>query len=330
VTTRRRSLAAVGAALAWPLWGSAQQHVRPTPKVFRIGLLEATTQRDNRENFEHFRDGLRDLGYVDGRNIEIHYRSADGRAERFPELAAELHKLPVDIYVVRGTPAALAAKSITTAPIVMAAVADPVAAGLVKTLNKPGGNVTGLATVTRELIGLRVRLLKELLPQATRFGHLVNMSNPANTAQWQDAQTTGTALGMTAVQLDVREPQDFGKAFDLATAEKLEGLVVNVDGLILEHRRVVAEYAAKHKLPAVYADRDFVADGGLLSYGVYYPHLYYRAAGYVGRILRGAKPGELAIERPVRFYLIVNRRTARTLGITVPDSILQRADRAIG
>jgi len=324
---RRRFLLALAAGLAAPLAARAQQKARPTSRVFRIGVLEPTSERANRDSL---REGLTDLGYIDGKNIAIEFRSADGRAERFPELAAELAALNTDVFVVRGTPAALAARGASGAPVVMAAVADPVGAGLMTNLVKPGGNVTGLTTLSDQVVAQRVSLLRELLPRAVRAGHLMNLSNPASAAQFRESAKVAKTLGLDMVQLDVREPQDFGRAFDLAAEQKVEGLLVNVDGLILEHRRAVAEYAAKHKLPAVYSDREFVAAGGLLSYGVHYPHLYYRAASFVGRILRGTKPGELAVETPTRFYMAVNRRTARTLGLVVPPAILQRADRVIG
>lgn len=328
--TKREFLLALGAGLAAPALGLAQQVARPTPKVFRIGVLEPTAESDNRANFEAFRDGLRDLGYIDGKNVVIDYRSADGRAERFPEFVTELTEKGADILVARGTPAALAAKAAGKVPVVMSAVADPVGPGLVASLDKPGGNITGLATLSRDLTSQRLALLKELVPRVRRVGHLLNTSNPANAAQWKETQGIARALGMDAVLLDVREPQDFNRAFDIAVGEKVDGVLVNVDVLIVEHRRAVAEFAAKHRLPAVYSDGDFVEVGGLLSYGVHYPHLYYRAAGYVSRILRGARPGELPVERPTKFYLVVNRRTARTLGIALPPALLKRADRVIG
>ncbi len=327
--TKREFLLALGAGLVAPAaW--AQQVARPTPKVFRIGVLEPTSESDNRANFEAFRDGLRDLGYVDGKNVVIEYRSAAGRAERFPEFVTELIEKGTDILVARGTPAALAAKAPGKVPVVMSAVADPVGQGLVASLEKPGGNVTGLATFARSLTSRRLALLKELVPKAGRVGQLLNTSNPANAAQWKETEGIARALGMVAVLLDVREPQDFNRAFDTAVSEKVDGLLVNVDALIVEHRRAVSEFAAKHKLPAVYSDRDFVEVGGLLSYGVHYPHLYYRAASYVSRILRGARPAELPVEQPTRFYLVINRRTARTLGLAIPPALLKRADRIIG
>lgn len=328
--TKREFLFALGAGLAAPAMAWAQQVARPTPKVFRIGVLEPTSEGDNRANFEAFREGLRDLGYIDGRNVVIDYRSADGRAERFPEFVTELVQKGTDILVARGTPAVLAARAAGKVPVVMSAVADPIGQGLVASMEKPGGNVTGLATLARDLTSQRLALLRELVPKARRVGQLVNMSNPANAAQWKETEALARTLGMEAVLLDVREPQDFNRAFETAVSEKVDGLLVNVDALIIEHRRAVPEFAAKHKLPAVYSDRDFVEVGGLLSYGVHYPHLYYRAAGYVSRILRGARPDQLPVEKPTKFYLVINRRTARSLGMTLPPALLKRADRVIG
>ena len=327
---RRELLVALGAGLAWPMAAASQQTARPTPKTYRIGILEPTSQSMNRVNFEAFRDGLRDLGYIEDQNIVIDYRSADGRSERFPELAAELMRQNTDVLVVRGTPAALAAKGVGRIPVVMSAVADPVGAGLVEVFDRPGGNLTGLATFVRQLTANRIAVLKELLPKATRVGNLLNMSNPAGVSQWKETEATARSLRMQAVLLDVREPKDFAQVFEAAVAQKTDAVLVNLDALIVEYRRAVAEFAAKHKLPAIYADAEFVEAGGLMSYGVHYPHLYYRAAGYVDRILKGAKPAELPIEQPTKLQLVINRRTARTLELTIPPKLLQRADRVIG
>ena len=327
---RRRKLLVAGAvALAGPLVARAQQPARPTPKVYRIGVLEGTSMSGNRPNFDAFRDGLRDLGYVEEKNIVIEYRSADGRVERFAELAAELAKAQVDILVARGTPAALAAKA-TGLPVVMSGVADPTSPELVASLAKPGGNVTGLATLVRELTAHRIAVLKELLPKTGRIGNLLNLGNPAGVAQWKETETAAKARELEPVLLDVRKPKNFAEAFEAASAKKVDALLVNPDPLIIEHRRAVAEFAARHKLPAIYAETEFVEAGGLISYGVYYPHLYYRAAGYVDRILKGAKPAELPVEQPTRFLLYINVRAAKNLGLSVPPTLLQRADRIIG
>ena len=259
---RRELLVALGAGLAWPMAAASQQTARPTPKTYRIGILEPTSQSMNRVNFEAFRDGLRDLGYIEGQNIVIDYRSADGRSERFPELAAELMRQSTDVLVVRGTPAALAAKGIGRIPVVMSAVADPVGAGLVEVFDRPGGNLTGLATFVRQLTANRIAVLKELLPKATRVGNLLNMSNPAGVSQWKETEATARSLRMQAVLLDVREPKDFAQVFEAAVAQKTDAVLVNLDALIVEYRRAVAEFAAKHKLPAIYADAEFVEAGG--------------------------------------------------------------------
>jgi putative tryptophan/tyrosine transport system substrate-binding protein len=319
----------MGAAFAFPTLARAQQPARPTPKVYKIGVLEGIAPSANRANFDAFRDGLRDLGYVEDKNITIDYRSVDGRVERFPELAAELAKAQVDIVVARGTPAALAARGIGL-PVVMSGVADPASAGLVASLAKPGGNVTGLATLVRDLTAHRIAVLKELLPKAERVGNLLNLGNPAGVAQWKETETVAKMRELEPVLLDVREPKNFAEAFEAAVAKKVDAVLINPDPLIIEHRRAVAEFAARHRIPAVYAETEFVEAGGLISYGVYYPHLYYRAAGYVDRIFRGARPGELAVEQPTRFLLYINLRAAKSLGLNVPPSLLQRADRIIG
>jgi putative tryptophan/tyrosine transport system substrate-binding protein len=326
---RRKLVLAAAGALVAPLAARAQQQARSTAKIYRIGVLEATSMSANRQNYEAFRDGLRDLGYIEEKNIAIEYRSADGRAERFPELAAELAKAQADVIVVRGTPAALAAKA-TGLPVVMAAVADPAGPGLVSSLAKPGGNVTGLATLVRDLTAHRLGVLKELLPKAARVGNLLNLSNPAGVAQWKETETVARARDIEPLVLDVREPRNFAEAFDAAVARKCDALLVTLDPLIIEHRRAVAEFAARAKLPAIYADAEFVEAGGLMSYGVLYPHLYYRAAGYVDRILKGAKPAELPVEPPTRFFLFINARAARGIGLVIPPQLLQRADRVLG
>jgi putative ABC transport system substrate-binding protein len=328
--TRRELLVALGAGLAWPLVSHAQPVVKPPPRLFRVGMLETTSQSLNRANYEAFRDGLRDLRYVEGQNLIIDYRSADGRAERFPDFVTDLVRLKSDVIVARGTPAALAAKLAAPIPVVMTASADPVGTGIVASLARPGGHVTGLTTQMRDLATRRLELLKEIAPRLARVGNLLNMSNPAGQAQWKENEAAARALGLQLTLLDVREPQSFAPAFEAAEKQRVSALLVNIDALISEHRHVIAEFAAKHRLPAIYADSEFVVAGGLMSYGVHYPHLYYRAAGYVDRILKGAKPGELPIGQPNHFLLVINQRTARTLGLALPPALLQRADRVIG
>ena len=323
-------LVALGAGLAWPLASRAQPVVKPPPRLFRVGMLETTSPTLNRANYEAFRDGLRDLGYVEGQNLIIDYRSADGRAERFADFVTDLVRLKADVIVARGTPAVLAAKLAAPIPVVMTAVGDPVGLKIVSSLARPGGQVTGLTTLARELTTRRLALLKEIAPRTARVANLLNMSNPAGAAQWKETEAAARALGLQALLLDVRDPQGFASAFDEAGAKRADALMVNLDALIAEHRHAIAEFAAKHRLPAVYPDSEFVLAGGLMSYGVHYPHLYYRAAGYVDRILKGAKPAELPIGQPAKFQLVINQRAARTLGLDLPAPMRQRADRVIG
>jgi len=330
MATRRDLLLALGAGLALPLAARAQKAAKPAAPLLRIAMLETVSPALNRANYEAFRDGLRDLGYVEGKEIVIDYRSADGRAEQFADFVADLVRLKADVIVARGTPAVLAAKLAAPIPVVMTGVSDPVGQKIVASLARPGGHVTGLTTLVREMTARRLALLREAAPKISRVGSLLNMSNPAGAAQWRETESAAKGLGMQAVLLDVRDPQGFAIAFDEAGAKRVDALLVSLDPLISEHRNAVAEFAAKHRLPAIYPDSEFVSATGLMSYGVHYPHIYYRAAGYVARILKGAKPAELPIEQPTKFQLVINQRTARNLGLALPAALLQRADRVIG
>ena len=327
MNARRKLLALLALA---PFAARSQQPAKPAPRLFRVGMLETTSPTLNRANYEAFREGLRDLSYIEGQNLIIDYRSADGRAERFADFVTDLVRLKADVIVARGTPAVLAAKLAAPIPIVMSGVGDPVGLKIVASFARPGGQITGLATQTRDLTTRRLELLKEVAPRVSRVGNLLNMSNPAGRAQWRANGAAARALGLQLTLLDVREPQDFAPSFEAAEKQRVGALLVSLDALIAEHRRVVAEFAAKHRMPAIYPDSEFVVGGGLMSYGVHYPHLYYRAAGYVDRILKGAKPAELPIGRPNHFLLVINQRTARTLGLALPPAMLQRADRVIG
>lgn len=328
--TRRDLLLALGAGFAWPPALRAQAPAKPAALPARIGVLENTSAAQNRANFEAFRDGLRDLGRAEGKDIQIDYRSADGRAEQFADFVADMARLKAAVIVARGTPAVLAARLAAPIPVVMTGVSDPVGIKVVASLHKPGGHVTGLTTLVREMTSRRLKLLREAAPKVARVGNLINLSNPAGRAQWRETETAANALGLQAEALDVRAPHGFAEAFEAAVAKKVDALLVSLDPLISEHRGAVVEFAAKHRLPAMYADGEFVAAGGLLSYGVHYPHLYYRAAGYVDRILKGARPAEMAVGRPNKFQLVLNQRTARALGQPLPASLVQRADRVIG
>ena len=323
---RRKLLAALGTGvLAAPLIAFAQQ----PGKVWRIGMLETTSMTQNAANLDAFRQGLRALGYyAEGQNFVIEYRSADGRAERFPDLASELVRLKVDLIVARGTPATQSAiKASGTIPVVTTAVGDPFV--LVKNLSRPGGIFTGLTSITSELQAKRVEILKETIPGMTRIAVMLNMSNPAQPQEWKEMETAARSLGIQPLLLDVRKPDDIGPAFDSAIRQRANALAVGQETLIQANGKLIAEYAAKHRLPTIYSASDYVDAGGLISYGVSYPDLYRRAATYVDKIFKGAKPGDIPIERPIRFEVVINMKTAKTLGIKFPPSVLVRADRVI-
>jgi putative ABC transport system substrate-binding protein len=319
---RRTFIGAIaGGLLAAPLAASAQQ----AGKVYRIGILETIPASQNAAKLDALRKGLRDLGYVEGRNLIIEYRSADGRAERFPELASELVRLKVDLVVTRGTPAAKAVKGATgTIPVVMAAMGEPLA--VVATLARPGGNITGLTTFSVELTGKRVEVIKELVPTLSRVALLQNMSNPVAPPEWEETKKAARALGLQAELLDVRSQGDLGRAFQLAVRQHVEALVIGIDGLTQMYQQTIVDSAARNRLPAIYPDRAFVDGGGLIAYAVNYPDLYFRAAGLIGKIFKGAKPADLPIEQPTKFDLAINMKTAKSLGLTIPQSLRVQAE----
>jgi ABC-type uncharacterized transport system substrate-binding protein len=323
---RREFLTLLGAAAAWPLAARAQQ----AGKVWRIGVLEPTAAALNTINFDAFRQGLHEFGYVEGKNLAIDYRSADGRIERFPELAAELVRRNVDVIVTRGTPAVMAAKDASaTIPIVMAASGDPLRTGVVAGLARPGGNVTGLSAFAVELLVKRVEILREAVPGLTRIGYLHNMGNPIAPRQWEELKAAAPSLGIEFRLLDVRKLDDLEPAFATATAERVHALVVGNDTVTHANRRHFVELAARHRLPAMYLSRELVDVGGLMTYGVSYPDLYRRAATFVDKIFKGARPSDLPIEQPVKFELVVNLKTAKALGLVISESFLLRADEVI-
>lgn len=313
-----------GGLLVAPLAARAQQ----VAKIYRIGILETIPAARNTANLDALRKGLRDLGYVEGRNLVIEYRSADGRPERFPGLAFDLVRLNVDLLVTRGTPAARAAKDATaTIPVVMATMGDPRA--IVASFAQPGGNVTGVTTFSTELSAKRVQLLKELVPNLSRVGLLHNMGNPAVPPEWEETKTAARSLGLQAELLDVRSEGDLGRAFELAVRQRVDGLVIGADGLTQMHQQTIVDWVARNRLPAVYPARDFVEAGGLIAYAVNYPDLYFRFAPFVDKIFKGAKPGELPVEQPTKFELLINIKTAKELGLTIPRALLLRADEVI-
>jgi len=301
---------------------------QPVGKVYRIGMLERTSPAVNAANLNAFRQGLRDAGYVEGKNFVIEYRSAEGRDDQFPGLADDLVRLKVDLIVTRGTTAALAAKNATgTIPVVITGLADPVGQGIVASLARPGGNITGVSAIVTELYGKRVELLRELLPKASRIAVLFNMSSPALPPAWKEIETAARSLGIQPQLLDVRKPEDLRPAFDGAVRQRADALVVGLDTLTQASQRVIVDLAARHRLPAVYASMEFA--GGLVIYGVNYPDHYRRAATFADRIFKGTQLGDLPVEWLTKFELVINLKTAKALGLTIPPSLLQRADQVI-
>jgi ABC-type uncharacterized transport system substrate-binding protein len=297
-------------------------------KVYRVGMLERTPPAINAANLEGLRQGLRALGYIEGNNLVIEYRSADGRDERFPELAADLVALKVDLIVTRGTPAALAAKHAAGAiPVIITGVGDPVAQGIIASLARPGGNITGLSATVTEIYPKRVELLRELVPRATRIAGLFNMGNPAIPRQWHEVETAARSLGLQAQLLDVRRVEDLRPAFDAASRQRADALVVGLETITLANAPLIVELAAKHRLPAMYASTEFV--GGLASYGVNYPDHYRRAATFIDKIFKGARPADLPVEQPTKFELAINLKAARALGLTIPRTVLLQVDRMV-
>ena len=323
---RREFISLLGGAAAWPLRAGAQQ----AGKVYRIGVLEMTSATLNVANVYALRAGLRQLGYFEGQNLVIEYRSADGRDDRFPGLARELLALKVDVIVTRGTPAAKAAKNATsTVPVVMAASGDPLGTGLVTGLSRPGGNITGLSAIVGELAPKRLELIREIVPGLARIAVLANMSNDAVRHDWGEIETAARSLGVQSQLLDLRKSDALGPTFDDAGARRADALVVVIDAITLANRQRIVDLAMKYRLPAIYSSREFVDIGGLISYGVSYPDLYRRAATYVDKILKGAKPADLPVEQPTKFEMVINLKTANAISLDIAPTMLTRADEVI-
>lgn len=323
---RREFMLALGGAVAGPLVARAQQPA----KIWRIGMLETISPDLNAKNIEALKRGLRDLGYVENQNYVLEYRSADGDSERFPAFADELVRLRVDLIVTRGTPAARAAKSATESiPIVMAAIGEPLGTGVVASLARPGGNVTGLSGFVTELAGKRVELLKELRPGTSIAAFFSNMANPVVPPQWEVTQKAAQALGIEVSLLDVRSTDDIPAAFETAVARRVEALLFGIEAVVQANRQLIADLAARHRLLSIYPSREFVEAGGLVAYGVSYPDLYFRSAFLIDKIFRGAKPGDLPVEQPTKLEFIVNLKAAKAIGLTVPPLLIARADEVI-
>src|SRR3954467_15207559 len=324
---RREVIAAIaalsGGAVAGP--GSAQ-----VPRMTRIGIIETVAAAHNKANLAALVGALRELGYVEGANLHIEYKSADGGAAGVPEIAAELVAAGVDLIVTRGTPAALAAKNATQSiPIVMAAIGEPIGTGVVASLARPGGNVTGLSGFVTELAGKRVELLKELRPGISIAAFFSNMANPVVPPQWEVTGKAAQALGIEVSLLDVRGADDIPAAFETAVARRVEALLFGIEAVVQANRQLIADLAAKHRLLSIYPSREFVEAGGLVAYGVNYPDLYFRSASLIDKIFRGAKPGDLPVEQPTKLEFIINLKAAKAIGLTVPPLLIARADEVI-
>jgi len=309
-----------GAAAAWPVAARARQPKVPTIGALVIGNISPE------EFWREFRQGLRDLGYIEGKNIRFEFRSAEGQIDRLPELSAELVRLKVDVIVTWFTPTAVAAKQATREiPIVMAETGDPIGTGLVISLHRPGGNVTGIASVTAELAGKSVQLIRDMLPSARRVTALANATDPFSKPFLEQIQLGGEATGTAIQPIRISNNEEFESAFAAMERDRPDAVIVQPS---LPSKRA-AELALQHRVPAVSVPRWFVDLGGLMSYSAIYADLFHEAAVYVDKILKGAHPADLPVEQPTRFQLVINMKTAKALGITVPAALLTRADEVI-
>lgn len=313
----------LGLSLA-PLAVEAQ----PAGKVYRIGILSPVTAASSAPFVEAFQQGLRDLGYVEGQNIVIESRWAESRPERLGEFAADLVRVEVDVIVTAGTPAIRAARQATTRiPIVMAVSGDPVGAGLVLSLARPGGNVTGLSSLAAGIVGKQLELLKQATPKTSRVAVLSNPNNAAHAAELREAEAAGRTLGVQVQRVEARGPNEFDNAFSALAREQAQALVVLAD---VNFPPKIADLVTARRLPAVYPSEEYTKTGGLIAYGASRRELYRRAAYFVDRILKGSKPSDLPVEQPTKFELVFNLKTAKALGLTIPQTLLLRADQIIG
>jgi ABC-type uncharacterized transport system substrate-binding protein len=301
-----------------------------TKKVYRIGFLTTSSASASESRQEVFRKGLRDLGWIEGKNIFIERRYADANLDQLPALAAQLVQLKVDIIVTSPNASALAAKrATTTIPIVMASGGDPVVAGLVASLARPGGNVTGVTTISPELAGKRLELLKDAVGKLTRVAVLRNPTMPEHVQHLKEIEPAARALGIQVQTVEAQSAEDFDKAFSAVTAYQAGALLILRSSLTGIHARRIREFASNNRLPTMYDNKEVVEAGGLISYGVDLSDLYRRTAVYVDKILNGAKPADLPVEQPSKFELVINLKTAKQIGLTIPQRVLQRADKVI-
>ena len=325
---RREFIALVGGAIASPMGARAQQKAGKVP---RIGYLRLTSPSDRPPLLDAFRQGLHELGWVEGQNIVIDYRYAEGRVDRLPDLAAELVRLKVDLIVSLGTQGVTAAKNATeTIPIVMIAVRDPVGTGLIASLARPGGNVTGVSGYAGlESVAKQLELLRETVPKIRRVAILSNPTNAYHQLAIREVNVEARSLGVELQLLGTRGPNEFDGAFAAMAKERVGALLVLSDAIFGYHQTRLVDLAARSRLPAAYSVRDYVEAGGLMSYGPSLLDSYRQAAAYVDRILKGAKPAELPVEQPSKYELVINLKTAKVLGLTIPPSLLARADEII-
>ena len=310
-----------GTAVTWPLGARAQQRATKIP---RIGII------DDAPIWDHFRQGLRDLGYIEGQNIAIEYRSAEGQPDRLVAVASDLARVPMDVIVTSGSAASYAAQQATTAiPIVMIAIGDPVRAGLAASLARPGANITGNTILGTEMSAKRLQLLKEVIPGASRVAFLWNPNNRSHVAYLEEWRLVGPTLGVKLIFVEVGSTDEFDGAFAAMMRERPDAFIMTADPFHLSHIGWIIDFLARNQLPAMYVVKENVVAGGLMSYGPGLPDLFRRAASYVHKILQGTKPADLPVEQPVKFELAVNLKTAKALGLTIPESFLIRADEVI-
>jgi putative tryptophan/tyrosine transport system substrate-binding protein len=325
--TRRTFIASTLGAVAVPFASEAQQ----AGKIPRIGVLFPGSPATFALRTKAFLQGLGELGYLEGKTIAIEWRWAEDKVERLPELAAELVRLNVDVIVANGTPAIKAVRNATKSiPIVMAGVGDPVGIGLVASLARPGGNVTGLSILAPELSRKRLELLKEVVPKLSRVAAMLNPTNPVYRAELQETHDAARSLGLQLQPIvEVSDLNTLQEGFTTLSRDRARALLLLTDAIFYSIRVRILEYAAKSRLPAMYWQREFAEDGGLMSYGPFTNELFRRAATYVDKILKGTKPGDLPVEQPTKFELVINLKTAKALGLTIPPSVLGRADQVI-
>jgi putative tryptophan/tyrosine transport system substrate-binding protein len=327
---RRSFLVSMGVLMALPHAASAQEY--KAGKTWRIGMLlpgtPATATRSPR--MQAFYQSLRELGWVEGQNVVFERRYAEGQYDRLSALATELARLNVDVIVTASTPPAKAAKSATTSiPIVILDPGDPVATGLVTSLARPGGNVTGVSSIAPDLAAKRLSMLKETAPKTSRVAVLFNAAIPPAEIAMEELKAAAQALGLRIQSVAVQGPKGFEEAFGTITQDRADGLIVFPDPLTFQNQELIANFAAKSRISSLFGAKEFVEIGGLMSYGPSYSGMFRRGAYYVDRILKGAKPADLPVEQPTKFELVINLKTAKALGLTIPPSLLQRADHVI-